>query len=121
MIKGIGIDIVKISRVTASYKKYGEKFLAKFLTKNEIGSLAAKNTPEHLGGIFAAKEATIKAVSGIVKKLPGFLDITIHNNAVGAPVVNLDRKKLKIDKKIKLHLSISHEQEYAVATVVCEK
>ena len=36
MIKGIGTDLVEQSRVAALLSKYGQKFLNKILSKNEI-------------------------------------------------------------------------------------
>ena len=40
MIIGVGNDIVEIDRISLIYKKFGEKFLNKVYTRNEINFLS---------------------------------------------------------------------------------
>ena len=65
MIKGIGTDLVEQSRVAALLSKYGQKFLNKILSKNEIFYIKKCNSEKKLNFIcssFAAKEALVKAL-----------------------------------------------------------
>jgi len=114
MIKAVGVDIVENSRIRKSLHKQGLSFLRKILTDKEIRNLGKNYTAQHIAGIFAAKEATIKALAS-VKKI-NFLDVTIKYKN-GRPVTLLNQK-IKYD--LRLHLSISHEKDYSLAVVICE-
>ena len=108
MIKGVGTDIVKIQRIENMAKHYGDKFLKRVYSEEEIlYTKKFKNPFEHLAGKFAAKEAVIKA-SGI--KLP-LNQIEILNEDSEKPYTKI--KNVKI--------SISHEKEYAIAIAICEE
>lgn len=107
MILGVGCDIVSIDRI----KSHQEALAKKVLTVNEyqvFSKLKAQRRSEFLAGRFAAKEAIIKAVP---KKI--FMnEIEILNLDNGQPVCQL--------ANYKLHLSISHEVDNAIAYVICE-
>lgn len=108
----IGIDLVKIERIQKALDRYGQLFLKKFLSQNEI--LECKNTPS-IAARWAAKEAVSKALGcGIGAKL-GFLDIEIKKSENGAPFAALSEKSAKIFGVEKLYLSLTHDGEYAVA------
>ncbi len=108
MIKGVGIDIVKVDRIKKMKENYGIKFLERIYTKNEIRYAMKLSRPfETLAGKFAAKEAIIKATG---KKIP-FNEIEILNRADGAPFTNIANVKI----------SVSHEKEYATAIAIFEE
>ena len=71
---------------------------------------------------FAAKEALFKAV-GIKNKLQ-FKDVEIKNNVSGLPIFSItglslkNLKKLFKNKKFKIHLTLSDDQPWAVASVI---
>ncbi len=113
----IGCDIVYIPRIEKIYERHKARFLDKFLSKKEQS--LAKN-PASIAGLFAAKEATLKALGTGISKDSGFLDVRIEKDERKAPFIRL-RKKL-IDKfKIKSSsLSISHDGNFAIAVVVLE-
>lgn len=58
----IGIDIVKIDRISRLKARHGELFLKRFLSDSEIA--LAKNDAT-LAGFWAAKEAASKALGEI--------------------------------------------------------
>lgn len=100
----VGIDLVNISKIRS--KK--ERFLLRVFTKKELDYSKNKANPyQSLAGIFAAKEAVIKAyglsLSYIIKKR---IEIKHIDNK---PCVYLDGKYLTSD------LSISHDGDYAIA------
>lgn len=101
MIKGIGVDIVKISR----FNNVNEHFINRILTPLEKEEyLKRENKTQYLASRFAAKEAYFKASQDI-----HYLGASILNDESGKPYV-LDKKNI--------HLSISHEDEYVVAYLI---
>ncbi len=114
MIKGIGIDIIELSRVQEMierHPKFAERILAE-REKERFHDLSGRRQVEYLAGRFAAKEAFSKANgTGIGKEL-SFQDIEIENDKSGKPFF--------LKPEVKAHLSISHSREYAVAQVIIE-
>ena len=61
MIIGIGTDITELARIKASYDRFGERFLQKILTPDEL-KLVPESPIAYISGRFAAKEAAVKAL-----------------------------------------------------------
>lgn len=121
MIIGIGTDICSIERIREIEGKYGDKFLEKFLSSDEIELSKKKNYYPFLGGRFAAKEALQKAVS---KETIEFSKFSILNDENGKPFLKEAEDFLKrygFDKKAQVHISISHEKSHACAFVIIEE
>ena len=122
MIYGIGTDIVEIRRIKDILENT-PKFIEKVFGKNEIEYLKGRNfRPEYVAGRFAAKEAVAKAMGTGFR---GFeiKDIEIESTALGKPIVVLKGKaKLLIQNygEYKIHLSISHGIDSAIAYVILE-
>ena len=107
----IGIDIVKIARFRNKKYNVNQKFYEKIFTINEIEyCIKYKDPYTHFAGKFAAKEALIKATH---KKIQ-LNKIEIKNKKSGLEIII----KNKIESGI--HISISHEIDYAVAMCVIE-
>ncbi len=113
MPAGIGIDIVKVERIESLAEKWGDRFLGRVFTEEELDyCLSRPRRFEHLAGRFAAKEALIKALE---EKVP-WKDIEIRTSSSGAP-----RAKLKLNEDWSENegptplVSISHTEKYAVA------
>jgi holo-[acyl-carrier protein] synthase len=123
MIYGIGIDIVKIERMREVIEKWGDKFLERVFTENEIVYCYKKRTPYlSLSVRFAAKEALIKAIGSEVPV--SLTDIEVINAGTGKPVLIINNKLQDFftSKQIKTaHLSLSHEHDYGVACVILEQ
>jgi len=123
MIYGIGIDIVKIGRMKAVVDKWGNRFLGKVFTQNEISYCYKKRTPYlSLSVRFAAKEALIKAIGSEVPV--SLTDIEVTNADTGKPILKMSNKlqDFLASKQIKsAHLSLSHEHDYGVACVILEQ
>lgn len=119
-----GIDIIEVSRIRKNIEKYGEKFLHRVFTENEITYCESKNVQkfQSYAGRFAAKEAVFKALSDDVdnKFEIEWKDIEILNDESGKPRVFLHGKLEKIS--CYLDVSISHVESMAVANAVavCE-
>jgi holo-[acyl-carrier protein] synthase len=122
MIYGIGVDIVKIDRIRNAVERWGEGFLHKIYTEGEIEYCYAKKVPYlSLAVRFAAKEALIKAIASEVRA--SLKDIEVVTSEGGRPYFRLyggvkeffDRRNIT-----GVHLSLSHEREFGVASVVLE-
>ena len=122
-IYGIGTDIVNINRIKNAFKKNSNSFKKRIYTNFEIKRCERrKNKIECFAKRFAAKEALIKAI-GSNKKLK-FNEIEIKNNSLGAPKIFIKglslinfKKNLK-KRKFKIHLSLSDDKPWAVASVI---
>ncbi len=124
MIYGIGIDIIRISRIKKAIERWNERFLKKVFTENEI--LFCKERPKSTAAFalrFAAKEAFSKAIGLGMKKGIRWRDIEVFHFPTGKPALRLYGKAYEICKKngLRPHLTLSDEGDIAVAVVVLEK
>ena len=123
MIYGIGIDLVKISRMKSAIGKWGKSFLKRIFTEDEIAYCYERKEPyPSLSVRFAAKEAFVKAI-GSELHIP-LTDIEIINDKSGRPSIKPKGEIKQFFKKKSIrrcHLSLSHEKEYGIAYVVLEK
>lgn len=121
----MGTDIVEISRIRKLLKKNSMEFLSRVFTEKEMGeSSLKKNSAEYLAGRWAVKEALSKAFGCGIGADCNWRDISTANDAKGAPVTTLSGFALRTSrgKKVKtIHVSISHEKDFAIATVILEK
>ena len=112
----IGTDITVVSRFENSVKKFGNKFLDRFLSQEEQKELSQK--PESIAGYWAAKEAVAKALGcGICADL-GFHDIILYKDEKKAPHFRLSEKAQAYHKINNSSLSIAHDGGFAIAVVV---
>lgn len=129
----IGVDIVRIERFFA-WSTYSEEKLRRVLSQREIEKAKTKGDQQaaFFAGRFAAREALYKALSQycLQTQRPPFAFATlapciaIINEATwGLPELHLDRKVFFTKTGTYLpalttSISIAHEGEYAVATVL---
>ncbi|MFH1387266.1 MAG: holo-ACP synthase [bacterium] len=113
MIVGVGIDIVETERIKDSIKKYGDKFLKRIFTNKELKYCGRRS--HQLAARFAAKEAYSKAIGTGISGID-WKEIEVFNNKAGKPFLSIRGKASK-----KVHLSLSHSLQYAVASVYVEK
>jgi holo-[acyl-carrier protein] synthase len=115
MIIGIGTDIEDIVRVRAAITNGGSRLKEDIL----FGSELDLETPEHIAGIFCAKESLMKAAG---RRLV-MNEIEVKCNCIGAPhIVTRGYTKGVMDglgvKSI--FVSISHSSTHATSVVVLE-
>lgn len=119
MVRGIGNDIIEISRIDAVIKKYGTKFLDKIFTKKEQEyCLRHKDSSRHFAGRFAAKEAIVKALGIGFRSGVSWLDIEICNDEIGKPIPFLSQRLQENFDNPDIQISISHCREYATAFAI---
>ncbi|MFN3740504.1 MAG: holo-ACP synthase [Thermodesulfovibrionales bacterium] len=115
MIKATGIDIVRIKRIKEAVEKWGERFLSRIYSQDELRYCLQKNPPyESLAVRFAAKEAFLKAIN---KRL-SLTSIEVKNEPSGRPYLNV---KDNFPQNLRFHLSLSHDSDYAIAIVIVEE
>ncbi len=124
MIVGIGSDLVHISRIEAVLKRRGEAFARRILRPEEFETFRHKKKPRQqasfLAKRFAAKEALSKALKTGIGDV-SWQHILITNSLSGAPEITLSNKALEVSKALgteTIHLSLSDEQDMALAFVV---
>lgn len=113
---GIGTDIVFIDRFGELLQKDG--FKRKVFTKKEIEYIASRdNKMGTIAGIFAAKEAFLKAIKMGINNFD-VKDIEISHDDNNAPYIILHNDIKKYCENKKYDLSISHDGSYAIAIVI---
>lgn len=125
MVVAIGIDLVEIARLEEVIKRRGS-FRGRVFTDGEISYC------EHRGGAaraasyaarFAAKEAVMKALGTGWSEGIAWKEIEVVCEASGAPTIRLNGRALERMREIgatRVHLSLSHTGNLAVAQVVLE-
>lgn len=118
MIKGIGIDMVLISRMEKNASK--EHFLHRIFTETEL--VECKGFPARLAGNFAIKEAVAKMFgTGFRSFMP--IDIEVRRDELGCPYVTLYGKALELQKNrgiVSIYVSLTNEGEYVCGVAVGE-
>lgn len=106
----IGIDIVEVARI----KKLIEnpEHAERLFFKEELDYANSNHVPAvHLAGFFCVKESVVKALGG------GFVrEIMVLHYESGKPYVKLFGKAKELLGEKRIEISISHTDEYAVAT-----
>ncbi len=122
-IVGLGTDIVQIARIEEAVAR-SSRFAQRILSVEEMAVYQQHKQPaRYLAKRFAAKEAAAKALGTGIGNGLSFQHMTVANNAVGAPLLRFDGEGLALCEArgvAHYHLSISDEQDYAVATVIFE-
>ena len=125
MIEGSGIDIVEIERIEKAHHKWGDRFLKKIFSEEEMNYSFEKRFPyQHLAARFAAKEATLKAFGNGWGRLDSLSLIEVSNNRDGKPQIKLkgNLKKLCNGRSLsEVVLSMSHSKKFAVASCILVK
>jgi holo-[acyl-carrier protein] synthase len=117
-ICGVGVDIESIERFNPS--KNSDRLVARIFTSGEVDYCSAQAMPaRHYAARFAAKEATIKALNTVLPELL-ITQVEVYNvHPSPAPHARLINGAILPDN-IRLHLSLSHAAEYAIAFVTAE-
>ncbi|OQJ91670.1 holo-ACP synthase [Vibrio parahaemolyticus] len=123
-ILGLGTDIAEIERIEKALDRSGEPFARRILSEDEMAKFSQlKKQGRYLAKRFAAKEAASKALGTGIAQGVTFHDFTVSNDELGKPVLMLSGVAQKMAQTMgvnHVHLSISDERHYAVATVILE-
>ncbi|HWI59726.1 MAG TPA: holo-ACP synthase [Bacillota bacterium] len=124
MILGVGIDIIEVARIQASYERFGSRFLDRILHPNEIRYCLSHKAPGPFMAVrFAAKEAISKAFGTGIGAQLGWHDMEVGRKESGEPFVTLHgggQQLLQERGGRVVLISLSHTQHYATAVAVLE-
>lgn len=114
MILGTGIDIIEIARIELAIQRWGDHFLRHVFCEEEVQYANRNKFPSrHFAGRFAAKEAIIKALDETFMPI-GWKDIKILNHENGKPYCQINNPEFRHT----IYLSISHSDNYAIASAL---
>lgn len=105
----IGCDVVYIPRIKKIMSD--ENIIRKVFNHIEL----ERFEPEHLAGIFAAKEAVLKTLG--ISPIPAMQNVTILYEQSGRPYVKLS-EDISPQNFYTLDVSISHDTDYAFAVAI---
>jgi holo-[acyl-carrier protein] synthase len=125
MIVSIGIDIVEVYRISETLTRT-PRFTERVFTEKERAYCESKGaaSAQSYAARFAAKEAFLKALKTGWRGKITWQDMEILNDAQGVPNLEIKGEARLLLEKMgadRIHLSISHTTDHAVAQVVLEK
>jgi holo-[acyl-carrier protein] synthase len=125
MIIGTGVDLVEIARFRKVLERTKDRFVQRVFTAEEQTFCNSHHDPvPHFAARFAAKEAAFKALGTGWAKGITWRDAEVLREESGAPVMVLhgEAQKLAAAKGARtVHVSLSHTENSAVATVILEQ
>jgi len=125
MIVSIGTDIIEVYRIRETLERT-PRFTERVFTEKEREYCEAKGvaSAQSYAARFAAKEAFLKALQTGWRGKISWQDVEIKNDEFGAPYFEIKGEAQNILEKLganKVHLSMSHTTQHAIANVVLEK
>ena len=122
MIRGIGIDVSETARLEEALKK--ESFWQRVYTEQECAFLKKKRFPaESAAGIWAAKEAALKALGTGIGPI-SLREVEVLHDPEGRPLLQFHGRALERAKQlgeVRAFLSITHSGGIAAAQVILEE
>ena len=121
---GVGIDIVSVDRIASLLARHRKRFLARCFTPAECALARGRGDQEaaSLAARWAAKEDFLKALGRPLASIP-LREIEVSGGREQAPILQLHgAAKIALDQAggRAIHLSLSHEKDYAVAIVLVD-
>lgn len=120
-VAGIGIDLCEIDRISEALAAHGERFLARLFLPGEVRHpLGSRRIAEHVAGLFAAKEAAMKAL-GTGMRGVAFREIAIAREPGGPPRLALFGRARSRAEELGVgaaHVTITHGRRDAAAFVL---
>lgn len=120
-----GTDIISVDRIRKSITELGETFTKRIYTDEEISYCESRRMSkfQSYAARFAAKEATYKAISPESMDKISWHDAEVIRTKTGKPIVVLHGRLEEIAKEKgivtdNIDISLSHDDSFAVATVV---
>lgn len=120
-VAGIGIDLCEIDRIGEALERHGERFLERLFLPGEVRHpLGSRRVAEHVAGLFAAKEAAMKAL-GTGMRGVAFREIAVAREPGGPPRLALfgrARERAEALGVAAAHVTITHGRRDAAAVVL---
>ena len=119
----IGIDIVETERIALAIERSRDAFIGRLLSGDEMHGLDQPANVERIAGIWAAKEAAVKALGTGFRNGITFHDIKILHDTLGKPYFAFSGEFDRVMRQANLQtsvLTISHCRTHAVAAAVLD-
>lgn len=122
MIRGVGIDVVRIDRMRSWISQ--PSLLARYFHPREVETIRSRGggAAMAIATRFAAKEAFAKALGSGLRGM-NLRDMQVVNDQLGKPDMVLHGKAKEAFERIggtRVFLSLTHESDNAIAMVVIE-
>ena len=121
VVQGVGVDIVKLERIEAVHRRFGDRFARKVLSAEELS--VGPVTTSLIAKRFAAKEAIAKALGTGFRGGITMPSITINKNSLNKPQVALTgaaAERLRVIGAQQVLVSIADEVDSVVAFAVAQ-
>ncbi len=121
LVVGVGLDLCEVARVARALDRHGARFVEKLFRPGEVRrSPESPAYAEHVAGLFAAKEAAMKAL-GTGMRGVAFRELAIVRAPGGPPRLALFGRAIAHGARLGVagaHVTITHTRELAAAVVV---
>jgi holo-[acyl-carrier protein] synthase len=118
-VRGIGIDLVPISRMRQVMERWQERFVTRVFTAAEIAYCRSRKDPApHFAARFAAKEAGLKALGTGLRLGVSWRELEVRRERGGPPVLVLSGRSQEIGLSrggSRMLLTLTHDGDYAMA------
>jgi holo-[acyl-carrier protein] synthase len=114
----IGVDIIEIERIRQAIERWGERFLNRVYTREELSIYGHR--AHSLAASFASKEAVMK-VLGTGNRGVAWREIETLYHPTGKPLIRLNGRAKKQAEKMgikEIDVSLSHSRDNAIATAI---
>lgn len=124
MIFGVGTDVLELSRIQATYDRFGDHFVQRILMEEELQLFRRSKQPvRFLAMRFAGKEATVKAMGTGFAHGIWMRDVGITSNEWGRPIVIWSERGQRVCDRLGIaagHVSLTDDAGLVIAFAVVE-
>ena len=124
MVLGLGTDLIEISRIEESLRRYGDRFLERIFTVDEVAYCRRKKgSAESFAARFAAKEAGAKALGTGISRGVSWKEIEVRRQQGERPTLHWSGRALERSIAMGVRstsLSLTHSRDLAMAVVMIE-
>ncbi|MGV0735344.1 4'-phosphopantetheinyl transferase superfamily protein [Mycobacterium syngnathidarum] len=120
----VGCDVVSLDEIATSLSSFGDRFLAKVYTPDEVATCEGPNRLARLAARFAAKEAAMKAFAlPDAAFVPVEIEVVTSNYLPALRLTGSAAELAAAQRWLEVSLSITHVDCHAAAVVValCEQ
>ena len=125
VILGIGTDLIEIARIAHSIDRFGDSFLRRVYTPEEIAYCRARNktSAQSFAARFAAKEAAAKALGTGIARGVAWTEFAVTRLPGQRPTLQFHGRAAELAARLgvtRTHLSLTHARDQAIAIVLLE-
>lgn len=121
---GVGISLVEVPRFALATRRWGARLERRIFTEAELDYARAKRRGEqNLAARFAAKCAGRTALASALQESVRLRDLEVLRGRGGEPMLVLsgDARDSAVRARLDLRLTMTHDEEFAMANVWIER